>query len=315
LEEQEIEREKGVILEEINTYLDMPRIYVGELWDRLLYGDQPAGWMLAGEKETIKSLKRPQFIKYLQSQYVAKNTIVLVAGNKEAVNVSKQKIQKYFSAVKTSNFKNKQKVLEKQAKPNLLVHFKETDQTHLIVGCRGYDIFHKDRYAAGLLATILGGNGGLYMSSRLWIEVRERRGLAYYVSSSSDNYTDTGYFAANAGVDNKRIEDAIEVILTELDKVKEQKIPEKEIQKAKDHIRGATLLSLESSDEVASYLGGQEVLKKEILLPEQFFKKIEKITSADLQRVAREIFQPSKLNLALIGPFKEKERFEKLLKI
>ena len=153
------------------------------------------------------------------------------------------------------------------------------------------------------------------MSSRLWIEVRERRGLAYYVSASSDNYTDSGYFAANAGVDNMRIDDAIKVILAELDKVKEEKIPEAEIKKAKDHIRGATLLSLESSDEVASFLGGQEVLKKEILLPEQFFKKIEKVTAADLQRVAKEIFQPKKLNLALIGPFKEKEKFEKLLKI
>ncbi|OGZ33681.1 MAG: hypothetical protein A2Y98_01975, partial [Candidatus Portnoybacteria bacterium RBG_19FT_COMBO_36_7] len=292
LEEQEIEREKGVILEEINMYLDTPKIYVGDLWEQLLYGDQPAGWMTLGEKETIKKINRPQFLKYLQNQYVAKNTIVVVAGDAKQIKDAKIKIEKYFGKIKTSNFKNKQKVSEKQAGPNLLVHFKETDQSHIIVGCRGYDIFHKDKYVASLLATILGGNGGLYMSSRLWIEVRERRGLAYYVSASSDNYTDSGYFAANAGVDNMRIDDAIKVILAELDKVKEEKIPEAEIKKAKDHIRGATLLSLESSDEVASFLGGQEVLKKEILLPEQFFKKIEKVTAADLQRVAKEIFQP-----------------------
>ncbi|PIW76658.1 MAG: hypothetical protein CO001_00140, partial [Candidatus Portnoybacteria bacterium CG_4_8_14_3_um_filter_40_10] len=146
-------------------------------------------------------------------------------------------------------------------------------------------------------------------------EVREHRGLAYYIRANNVSLTDSGYLISNAGVDNKRVEDAIKVILDEFKKTKEQKIPEKEIQKAKDHIRGATLLSLESSDEVASFLGGQEVLKKEILLPEEFFKKIEKITAADLQRVAREIFRPEKLNLALIGPFKEKERFEKLLKI
>lgn len=315
LEEQEIEREKGVILEEINMYLDTPMSYIGNLWEKLLYGDQPAGWLTIGEKETIKAFKREDFLKYLNNQYVAKNTIIVVAGNEKQLKDAKLKIQKYFASIKKGNFNDKLKAREKQNKPSLTVHFKKTDQSHLILGCRGYNIFQKERYAAALLATILGGNGGLYMSSRLWIEVRERRGLAYYVGASSDNYTDTGYLVAHAGVDNRRIDDAIKVILAELEKVKKEKIPEKEIKKAKDHIRGAVLLSLESSDAVASYLGGQEVLKKEILLPEQFFKKIEKVTAADLQRVARSIFRPEKLNLALIGPFKEKERFEKLLKI
>jgi predicted Zn-dependent peptidase len=162
-----------------------------------------------------------------------------------------------------------------------------------------------------LLATILGG----YMSSRLFTEVRERRGLAYYINASNNNMTDSGCLFANAGVDNNRIEEAIKVILEEFKKARDQKIPESEIKKAKDHIRGAMLLSLEGSDEVASFLGMQEVLKKAILLPEQFFKKIDKITAEDLSRVARFLFQPSKLNLALIGPFKEKERFERLLKI
>ncbi len=153
------------------------------------------------------------------------------------------------------------------------------------------------------------------MSSRLWTEVRERRGLAYYVRAAHENYTDTGYLAAHAGIDNNRVEDAIKVILGEFKKTKEEKIPESEIKKAKDYIKGATLLSLESSDEVASFLGMQEVLKKELLTPEQFFIKINKITASDLQRTAREIFRPEKLNLALIGPFKDKERFEKLLNI
>jgi len=311
IEAEEVEREKGVILEEINMYLDTPMRYIGDLWEQLLYGDQPAGWMIAGEKEIIKKLAQPQFIKYLASQYVAKNTIVVVAGSDKQVQSSKFKVQSFFKEIKAGNLKNKLKAIEKQNQPGLKVHFKETDQTHLIIGCRGYNIFDKNRYPAALLGTILGG----YMSSRLWTEVRERRGLAYYVRAAHENYTDTGYLAASAGVDNKRIEEAIKVILDEFKKTKEQKIPEAEIKKAKDHIRGATLLSLESSDEVASYLGGQEVLKKEILLPEEFFKKIEAVTAKDLQRVAREIFRPEKLNLALIGPFKEKERFEKLLKI
>jgi len=311
IEAEEVEMEKGVIIEELNMYLDTPMRYVGDLWEQLLYGDQPAGRMIIGEKEIIRALGRDDFVKYLASQYVAKNTIVVVAGNDKQVKSAKLKVKSYFDKIKKGAAQNKLKAIEKQASPGLKVHFKETDQTHLIVGCRGYNIFDKNRYPAALLGTILGG----YMSSRLWTEVRERRGLAYYVRAGHENYTDTGYLAAHAGVDNTRAEDAIKVILGEFGKTKEQKIPEAEIKKAKDHIRGATLLSLESSDEVASYLGGQEVLKKEILLPEQFFKKIEKVTAEDLQRVAQEIFRPEKLNLALIGPFKEKEKFEKLLKI
>jgi predicted Zn-dependent peptidase len=315
LEAEEIEREKGVILEEINMYLDTPMSYVGDVWETLLYGDQPAGRLTIGEKETVKSLKREDFLKYLGNHYVAKKTIVVIAGSGKQVQDSKSKVQNYFKTIKKGNIKNKERVIEKQARPGLKMYFKETDQTHLILGCRGYDLFHKDRYVAALLGTILGGNGGLYMSSRLWIEVRERRGLAYYVGAAHSNYTDTGYLAVHAGVDNKRIEEAIKVVLGELEKTKKERIPEKEIQKAKDHIEGATLLSLESSDEVASYLGGQEVLKKEILTPEQFFSRINKISPADLQRVAKDIFRPEKLNLALIGPFREKEKFEKLLKI
>jgi len=311
LESEEIEREKGVIIEELNMYLDTPMMYVNDIWEKLLYGEQPAGWLIAGEKEIIKSLGKADFLRYKENQYVAKNTIVVVTGNHKEIASAKPKIEKYFSGIKKGNFKNKLKVLEKQIKPGLAIYFKETDQAHLILGCRGYSIFHKDRYVSSLLGIILGG----YMSSRLWHEVRERRGLAYYVRALGVTYTDTGYLAANAGVDNNRIEQAIEVILSELKKVKEQKIPEAEIKKAKDHIRGATLLALESSDEVASFVGVQEVLKKEILTPEQFFAKIDAVSATDLQRVARDIFQPAKLNLALIGPFKEKKKFERLLKI
>jgi len=311
IEAAEIEKEKGTIVEEINMYLDTPMRYVSDLWERLLYGDQPAGWMISGEKEIIKKLKREQFSRYFKSQYVAKNTILLICGNPGSIEKLKPSVKNYFSGIKKGKFKNKLKVAEQQKEPGTLIHFKETDQTHLILGCRGYNLFDKDRYVASLLATILGG----FMSSRLWIEVREKRGLAYYVRAMNESSTDTGCLIANAGVDNSRVEEAIKVILEEFKKVKEEKISEEEIKKGKDHIRGATMLALESSDEVASYLGMQEVLKKEILLPEEFFKRIDKISAADLQRVARDIFRPEKLNLALIGPFKEKEKFERLLRI
>jgi len=308
---EEIEKEKGTIIEEINMYLDTPRLHVGDVWDELLYGDQPAGWNIAGEKEIIKKLSREKFIEYFNSHYVAKNAILLICGNSGSIEKVKPKIKQYFSGIKKGEAKGKLKVKEAQSKPALSLKFKETDQSHLIVGFRGYNLFDKRRYVASLLATILGG----YMSSRLWIEVRERRGLAYYVRAMNEASTDTGYLIANSGVNNDRVEEAIKVILAEFKKAKEKKISEDEIKKSKDYIRGATRLALESSDEVATFLGDQEVLKKEILLPEEFFKKIDAVTAADLQRVAQDLFCPEKLNLALIGPFKEKEKFEKLLKI
>ncbi|MBI4709197.1 MAG: insulinase family protein [Candidatus Portnoybacteria bacterium] len=311
LEEEEIEREKGVILEEVNMYLDTPMTDIWHIWEKLLYGDQPAGWLTLGEREIIKSMRREQFLQYLKNQYVAKNTMVVVAGSEKIIQNSKSKIQNCFKDIRKGSFKNKQKAVEKQKTPQVLIRFKETDQTHLVLGGRSYDIFHRDRFAAALLNTILGG----YMSSRLWIEIRERRGLAYYVRSINETYTDTGYLVANAGLDISRIDEAIKVILGEFKKIKEEKVPDKELKKAKDHIRGATLLALESSDEMASYLGMQEVIKKQILTPEQFFSKIEKVTPNDLQRVAKEIFRPEKLNLALIGPFKDKQKFERLIKI
>lgn len=311
LDETEIEREKGVIIEEINMYLDTPITNICNVWEQLLYGDQPAGWLTVGEKEIIRGLKREQFLKYLNSQYVAKNTLVVIGGNFGGDLNLKKKIQNYFKTIKRGNFKSKLKVKEFQKNPEVKLSFKETDQSHLILGVRSYNIFQKERFATALLATILGG----YMSSRLWIEVRERRGLAYYVRAVNEAYTDSGYLGANAGIDNQRVEEAIKVIVSQFKKIREKRIPESEIKKAKDHIKGATLLALESSDEVASYLAGQEILKKEILTPEQFFGKINKVTAADLQRVAQDIFQPAKLNLALIGPFKGKEKFERLLKI
>ncbi|MDD5589763.1 MAG: pitrilysin family protein [Candidatus Portnoybacteria bacterium] len=307
----EIEREKGVIIEEINMYQDTPMQNVWYIWEELLYGDQPAGWLTLGTKEIIRTMKREQFLKYLSDQYVAKNTIIVIAGATDKIGDAKNVVGKYFEKIKKGNFKKKLKVVEKQKKPNLRLGFKETDQSHLVLGFRSYDIFHKDAYAVSLLATILGG----FMSSRLFMEVREKRGLCYYIRSANETYTDSGYLVANAGVDNVRIEEAIKVILGEFQKVRDEKIPEAEIKKAKDHIKGATILSLESSDEMASFLGSQEVLKKRLLTPEQFFVKINKVTAEDLQRVAREIFKPKNLNLAVIGPFKEEERFKKLLRI
>ena len=308
---EEIEREKGVIIEEINMYLDTPIKYISDLWEGLLYGNQPAGWKILGEKEAIAKMKRKQFLDYLKEYYLAKNVVVVVAGNIGEVKSQKSKVQSYFANIKKGQPKAKQKVVEKQKKPGVLVHYKKTDQTHFYLGVRAYDIFDERKYALVVLGVILGGN----MSSRLWISVRERQGLAYYITTLVQPYTDSGYLVTYAGVDNKKVEKAIKIILEEYKKITQGKISGIELKKAKDYIRGSTILELESSDAVASFFGGQEVLTNKILTSEQKFAKIDSVTVEDIQKTAQDIFRPEKLNIALIGPFKDKKKFEKLLNI
>ncbi|MAF20647.1 MAG: hypothetical protein CMI55_03120 [Parcubacteria group bacterium] len=310
IEQVEIDREKGTILQELNMYLDTPMRYVGDLWTSLLYGDQPAGWSVIGTEDVLKKVKRQQFVKYLQEHYSSKNTIIAVAGKIDHTPVI-NKVKKYFKSINTSEVKDKLSVKEKQGRPQSLIHYKKTDQTHLCLGARAYDIFHPDKYALGLLGVILGGN----MSSRLWISVRERQGLAYYVSTGIDLDTDAGFLVTRAGVDNQRVDKAIKIILDEYKKIAQKKISPAELRKAKDYTKGTALIGLEASDEQASFYTFQELLTGEILTPEQKFAKIEAVTVNDIQRVAQDIFRPDKLNLALIGPFKDKTKFEKILKI
>jgi len=307
LESQEIEREKGVITEEINMYLDTPIEQISDFWEELLYGNQPAGWPVIGKKEVIARIKRENFINYLKEHYLAKNTIVIMAGDAEKIKKSQpkagpplaEKIKSYFTNIKAGKPQSKERTVEKQKEPQVLLHFKKTDQTHFYLGVRAYDIFDERKYALGLLAVILGGN----MSSRLWIAVREREGLAYYIGTSAEAYTDHGYLATRAGTDNNRTERAMEIILKEYKKITQEKVSEAELKKAKDYIKGNMTLGLESSDAIATFVGMQEILTNKILTPEEKFAKIEAVTVDDIYKVARDIFQPQKLNLALIGPF------------
>ena len=311
IETKEIEKERGVIIEEINMYLDEPMNYIEWLWESLLYGDQPAGWDVAGTKEVIKNIGRDDFISYLNGHYSSHNTVIAIAGNIGRARELENKIKRYFGKINTGRPKSKVMVLEKQDKPQILIHEKKTDQAHLYIGFRAFDMFHQDRYILEVLGAILGGG----MSSRMWISVREQRGLAYYVRSSDMLYSDSGYYATQAGVDNNRVEDAIKVILDEYRLIRNKKVGLKELRKAKDMIKGRVILSMESSSVQARFYADQELFENKILTLEQIFAKIEAVTTEDIQRVARDIFKTEKLNLALIGPFKDKSRFEKLLKL
>jgi len=292
LEKQEIEKEKGVICEEINMYQDTPMQYVGILFNKLLYNNQPAGWPILGNKDNILKFQKKDFTDYLKNHYIAKNTVICLAGNIE------NNISKYFKNIKTGKTKNKIKTQEQQTKPETLVFHKNTDQTHLCLGVRAYDLFHQDRYALAVLGVLLGG----MMSSRLWIQIREKQGLAYYIQTQVENQTDTGYLVTQAGVDHNKIDKAIKLILQEYINLKNKKISQKELSKVKECIKGRMILKLESSDAMASWICTQEVLTKNILTLEKIFAKIDAVTTEDVQRVAQDIFKNQKLNLAVICP-------------
>nr|AQS33338.1 hypothetical protein [uncultured bacterium] len=309
LPEQELAKEKGVIIEEINMIYDNPMAYVSTLWSKLLYGDQPAGWDIAGTKESVSQISREKLINYMADHYVARNTVVCIAGNIEEARAINE-AEKSFGKMKNTKPKEKEKVQERQSRPEALLHFKETDQTHLCLGARGYNIFHPQRYAQDVLSIILGG----MMSSRLFIEIREKLGLAYYVKTEAEANSDTGFLLTRAGVDNKNVEKAIATILKEYRKISQEKVAAGELKKAKDYIKGKTALVLEGSDDLASFYGAQELLEKEILTPNEIYAKIDQVSSRDVAGVAQDIFQGKNLNLALVGPFKDKSSFEKILK-
>lgn len=308
LPEKEIARERGVIIEEINMYQDHPMDYISILWPKLLYGDQPAGWPIAGTKESVSKISRHALQLYMKNQYTASNTIVCLAGKIDERAVIK-KVKQHFLKIKRGQPFKKPKVVERQIKPECLLQERKTDQTHICLGVRAFNVFHSQKYAQEILGIILGG----MMSSRLFIKVRERLGLAYYINTSVESNPDTGFLVTQAGLHNSKAEKGISVILKEYKKISQKKVPKKELQKAKDFAKGKMALLLETSDSQASFFGMQELLKKEILTPEQVYQEIDKITADDILKVAKTIFKPEKLNLALLGPFEDKSKFEKLL--
>jgi len=309
LEEKEIQKEKGVVLEEINMYYDHPSSYVQSLWTRVLYGDQPAGWDIAGTKESVLGIKRKQLLDYIKTQYTAGNTIVCMAGN--IPKNAEARVKKAFSKISTRKVVEKTPVVDEQDNPHCLVNYKDTDQTHFCLGVRGYDVFHPDKITLEVLGLILGG----MMSSRLFIEVREKLSLAYYVRTSVSSDADAGFLVTSAGVDNTRVDKAIIAILKEYKKISEEKISPAELKKAKDHFKGKMALLFEASDAQASFYGVQELLEKKILTPKEIYVKINKVSINDILRVSKDVFKTEKLNLALIGPFKDKTNFQKLLKL
>jgi predicted Zn-dependent peptidase len=307
-EPEEIDREKGVIVEEMNMYFDTPRDYIGGVYDSLLYGDQPLGWDIIGRKETVRSATRDTFTDYIGQWYRPERMVVGFGGKIDGdVRADVLELLGDLEAAPTGTAPPVEVVAN--GRPRVKLHTKESDQAHLTLGVPSYPLVHPDRYALQVLATVLGTG----MSSRLFTEVRERRGLAYYVFAANHSYTDAGSLYSQAGVDISRIDEAVSTIVGELKRIADEAVPSDELEKAKNVAKGRFVLQLESPHAVIMFGLRREVLEGGATEPEEVLSGIEAVTAEDVQRVAQDVIGSRGLNLALIGPFDDAERFEKLL--
>jgi predicted Zn-dependent peptidase len=305
----EIEREKGVIVEEMNMYYDTPRDYVDGVYDELLYGDQPLGWDIIGTKETVRAASRATFLDYLGRWYRAPRMVAGVAGALGADLPAR--LEELLGDVRNGASGAPDPVRWEQQAPRVKLHTKTSDQAHVRIGVHSYPLSHPDRYALSLLATALGGG----MSSRLFTEVRERRGLAYYIYGHNQGYTDTGTLFAQGGVDIGRIDDAVATIVREFARIAAEPLEPDELEKARNFAKGRLVLSLEDPKGMIVFGLRDEVLEGRLREPDEVLAGLDAVTREDVQRVAQDVISEDRLNLALIGPFDDPDRFERLLSL
>jgi len=301
----EIEREKGVIVEEMNMYADTPRSYVGNVWERHLYGDQPLGWDVIGTEETVRAATRDTFLGYLDRWYHPERLVVGLGGR--VGDDAFERLEQLLGEIVPSETGSAEPVVLPDEGSAVRVHEKQSDQAHVVIGARSYPHGHPDRYVLQLVATVLGGG----MSSRLFTEVREKRGLAYYVFCANNSYADAGALAAQAGVDLSRIDEAVSTIVTELRRIAEP-VPAGELEKARAFAKGRFVLGLESPHATIMFGLRRELLEGRAAEPEEVLAGLDAVTAEDVQRVATDILGGD-LRLALIGPFDDPGRFEQLL--
>jgi predicted Zn-dependent peptidase len=304
--EEEIEREKGVIIEEMNMYYDTPRDYIGGVYEQLLWGDQPLGRDIIGRKETIRDATRDTFMGYLDRWYRPSRMVLGVAGRiGDALLERAQELVGDLADAETGE----PEPTEPYGNGRVRVFTKQSEQAHVCLGVHSRPLADPDRYSLQLLATALGGG----MSSRLFTEVRERRGLAYYVYGLNHSYTDAGTLYAQAGVDIGRIDDAVSTIAAELRKVAAEPLPADELEKARNFAKGRFVLQLESPQGLMMFGLRKEVLEQRLPDPDEVVRALDAVTSDDVARVATELIASDRLRLAVIGPFDDPSRFEPLL--
>ena len=304
---EEIEREKGVIVEEMNMYYDTPRDYIGGVYESLLYGDQPLGWDIIGRKETVRGASRDTFLDYLGRWYRPARMVVGVGGQVGEDLIPM--LERQLGDLPDEPAEAKLEAPSLNGEARVKVHHKDSDQAHIILGAPSYPMTHPDRYVLQLLATVLGGG----MSSRLFTEVRERRGLGYYVFGLNHSYTDAGSLYAQSGVDIARIEDAVSTIVGEFKRIADEPVPPEELEKARNFAKGRFVLQLESPHGTIMFGLRREVLEGRAADPSEILEALDAVTAEDIQRVAQDVIGRNGLRLATIGPFEDTDRFERLL--
>ncbi len=305
---EEIEREKGVILEEMNMYNDTPRDRIGTIYEELIFGDNPLGWETLGTKETIRSAERDTFLDYVERWYTPDRMVVGVSGMVgDDLLPMLEELLGDMSANGGGSFPPVE--LDRSPGPHVRVQHKGADQAHLCLGVPSYPVDHPDRYTLQLLSTVLGGG----MSSRLFLEVRERRGLAYYVHGTAQSYTDTGTLVAQAGVDITRIDEAIRVMREQFQRIADEPVPEDELEKARSFAKGRFVLQTESPQGLIMFGLRREVLEGKAVEPADVLAGLDAVTVADVHRVAQDLIARDALYFAAIGPFEDESRFVDLL--
>lgn len=308
----DIEKERTVIIEEIKMYKDLPMHYVHELLVELLWPNQPLGKFLAGTVETVSKIRRRDLTVYKNRFYNPSNIVISACGKMDYRNFF-DCCEKYFKSASKGPKSFFKKADENQRKPKFKVLFKETEQTHLSLGTHAFSRTDPDRHALNFLHIILGGN----MSSRLFRELREKRGLVYEIGTQVKKFRDTGAFVISAGVDNKKIIKSLELILKELKSIRKKTVTKDEFERAKEFYRGQLLLALEDTLDHMLWMGEHMVTENKIPTPQEILDEIEKVTPEDIKRVANRVLKTSHLNLALIGPIKnlEEKKLSQVLEV
>ena len=306
---QDVERERQVINEELNESMDSPQDRVNRLIDEVVWPGQPLGREIIGNRETINSIRRDVLLDYMNCQYGPGNTVVSVAGAIDHEEVLSD-IDKVFGDWGVTVPRSSESADDSQEEIRLQIERRDTEQAHLCLAVRGLPFAHPDRFNLDLLNIILGSG----MSSRLNLEIRERRGLAYDIHSYAEYFLDSGAVIINAGVDPRNVADTLKAVVDELIRIKEE-IPAVEIAKAKEMVKGRLLLSMEDTRSVAGWVGGQEILIGKVRPVEEVLSIVDAITAQDLKRVAEHILVTEKLNLAVVGPVGDEGNLRDLLKI
>lgn len=307
---EEIEKERGVIIEEINMYEDMPQSKVSDVFAATFYQDHPMGRSIAGPKENIKRFTQADFIKYHHTHYSAAATTIVVAGNVKPAQVKKL-VEKYFAVLIKKPLIKPEPVAVQQSAPLSTIAFKDTDQSHLVLGFRTFDMYNKKRPILSVLSAVLGSG----MSSRLFSKMREELGICYYIRSGISLSTDSGALVIRSGVGHGRLAEAINGILSEIKKLKEEKVPADELEKVRNMFVSDVVMGLETSNQNAEFYGEQELFREKIREPQEMIAAIKKVTPAQIQALAKEIFQDKNIVFAVIGPNKNEDEIKKLLTV